>query len=241
MASLVLRPVHGIANISTATDTKEHENLEEEPQPATTLSLALVWSILLPVPSSRLIDLTVSHRIQRLCVDVYDVKVVGKLARMRGEAEIGYAWNGRYVVCLVEAGYPYVFCLVLQFELQLLVLNVCQACLCWNLSASYASRGTACVFIRFAIIRLIVWCLSISNHGHDVWKYSSWSIVLVRIEEDAKTFELVYRAEYWSSLSSLACYPHCHSITMQIARAVDLERKFDLHKVSDELTPVRSY
>jgi hypothetical protein len=82
--------------------------------------------------------------------------------------------------------------------------------------------------VCLAVIVLIVDSLSVAIHGHNVGEHSAWSVVLVRVEEDTETLELVRVAEYIAGLCALLGEPHGETITVEVALAMDLELKENL-------------
>ena len=46
-------------------------------------------------------------------------------------------------------------------------------------------------FIRFSIIIFVICDTFVSDHGHHIWKYRPWSMILVSIYEDPESVELV--------------------------------------------------
>lgn len=76
-------------------------------------------------------------------------------------------------------------------------------------------------------MRLIIGCLPIPHHSHDIWKRNTGPIILVRIKEDTQTLELVRRTKDRTLCSALLSEPESKAITMQAPGAVDLELEFD--------------
>jgi hypothetical protein len=85
-------------------------------------------------------------------------------------------------------------------------------------------------FVRLAVVVLVISCLPVAVHGHNIREHGARAVVLVRIEKDAETLELVYRSKDWSRLSALLREPHCETISVKVALAIDL--KLDRHLVA---------
>jgi hypothetical protein len=83
-------------------------------------------------------------------------------------------------------------------------------------------------FLILSIRILVILRLPITEHGHNVGKYHSRAVVLVGIEEDAQSFELIDGAEDGSFKSPLLGYPQSHAIAMEIASSMNLELDFNL-------------
>jgi hypothetical protein len=94
-----------------------------------------------------------------------------------------------------------------------------------NISSIYRASSD---LISLAVVVLVVWCVSITVHSHDVGEYGAGTVVLVGIEEEAETLELVRMAEDVSWLCALLCEPHGEAVTVKVALAVDLELEYDL-------------
>ena len=82
--------------------------------------------------------------------------------------------------------------------------------------------------VGLAISVLLVRCVPIAVHSHDIGKHSPRTVVLVRIEEDAQALKLVHRTEDWAGCCALLGEPHCEAIAVEIALAVYLEVNQDL-------------
>lgn len=177
-----------VTNVRTTDRQYEKYNLAKEPQPAAAL---LAREPLLPATSGgrRRVGL-----VQILSADRDDVVVVAQLARFGAEAKVGDVGD-RWGLVGLKAQQPVVFLLVLQLQLQLLVLEVCQAELGRDGSVPDATRRATCEFLRFAVRVLIVGSLSVANHCHYVGEDCAGSIVLVGVEEDAQALEIVDAAK----------------------------------------------
>ena len=82
--------------------------------------------------------------------------------------------------------------------------------------------------IGLAVVVLVVWRVSITVHGHDVWEHGTGAVVLVGIEEETEALELVGMAEDVSWLRALLGEPHGKAITIEVSLSVDLELECDL-------------
>jgi hypothetical protein len=171
--------------------------------------------------------------------------VIAEFAGFCGEAEV---CDGRdFEVGDLEACGPFVDGFVLEFEFEVLVgevgefgnggdLGVADASglvhviLAWicgllvdlGLVAMSTYRASSNL-VRLAVIVLIVDSLSITVHGHDVWEHSARSVVLVCVEEDTKTLEIVCVAEDIARLCALLGEPHGEAIAVEVTLAMDLE------------------
>jgi len=81
-------------------------------------------------------------------------------------------------------------------------------------------------------MRLVIACLAITHHSHDKWKRGTGTVVLVRVEEDTKTLEVIGRAKDRTLLCALLGEPQGESIAMQITLSVDFEFEFNLTSIS---------
>jgi hypothetical protein len=82
--------------------------------------------------------------------------------------------------------------------------------------------------IGLAVVVLVVWRVSITVHGHDVWEHGTGAVVLVGIEEEAEPFELVCVAKDISWLRALLGEPHGKAVAVEVALTMDLELESDL-------------
>lgn len=57
--------------------------------------------------------------------------------------------------------------------------------------ADLLTYRTSSQLIGLSIMRLVIARLTITHHGHDKRKRGTGTVVLVRVEEDTKTFEVV--------------------------------------------------
>ncbi len=94
-----------------------------------------------------------------------------------------------------------------------------------SISSTYRASSD---LISLAVVVLVVWRVSITVHSHDVGEYGAGTVVLVGIEEEAETLELVCMAEDVSWLRALLGEPHGEAVTVEVALAVDLELEYDL-------------
>lgn len=83
--------------------------------------------------------------------------------------------------------------------------------------------------VLLSVMIFVVFDRGIPHHGHDVWEHHPWSLVLVRVDEDSETLEIVGRAKDRSGGGSLFGEPDGHSIAVEVTLAVDLELDFNLH------------
>lgn len=80
-------------------------------------------------------------------------------------------------------------------------------------------------------MRLIVGGLPVAHHSHNVGKRDTRSVILVGIDEDAQTLELVCRSEDRALCGALLGEPEGEAIAVQVALAVDFEFELDLYGV----------
>jgi hypothetical protein len=126
-------PVHGIPDIRARECEPKEDKLHEEPRPSAAGAAAAGAAAALARRGARLLSLlAVGCRLRRCATGVLlvqvmrsngdDVVVVGEFARLGAEAEV---CDGRdFEVWDFEARGPFVFGLVLQLELEVLVLEV---------------------------------------------------------------------------------------------------------------------
>lgn len=82
--------------------------------------------------------------------------------------------------------------------------------------------------VRLAVVVLIIRGVAVAVHGHDVGEYGAWSVVLIRVEEEAQSLELVHVTEDISRKRSLLGEPHREAIAVEVSLPVDLELEFNL-------------
>ena len=82
--------------------------------------------------------------------------------------------------------------------------------------------------VCLAVVVLVIRCLSITVHSHDVGEYGAWTIVLVCIKEHAEAFEVVGRAKDIARGRALLGEPHGKAVAVEVALAGDLEIDEDL-------------
>ena len=87
---------------------------------------------------------------------------------------------------------------------------------------------TSSDLVRLAVIVFVVCRLTISVHGHYVGEHRARAVILIRVEENAETFKLVYMTKDVPRLGSLLSDPHGETITVEIALAVDVEFELNL-------------
>lgn len=140
-------------------------------------------------------------------LDRDDVVVVGELAGLGGEAQVG---NRRdFEVGDIEALGPVIFGLVLQLELERLVLEVGELGLGGDLCVadaaglmtqirSLSSEAVGMTYraaghlVGLAVVVLVIRRVSVAVHSHDIGEHGAGAVVLVRVEEDAEALELVH-------------------------------------------------
>jgi hypothetical protein len=104
----------------------------------------------------------------------------------------------------------------------------------WDLLAPWIILGTWTAyratsdFVRLAVVVLIIHGRPIAIHSHDIGENSSWSVVLIRVEEETESLELVGVAKDIARLCALLGEPHGEAVAIEIALAMDLELEFDL-------------
>ena len=82
--------------------------------------------------------------------------------------------------------------------------------------------------VGLAIVVLVVSRVSIAAHGHDIGEDSARAVVLVGIEEDAESLELVSVTENRARLSTLFGEPHGEAVAVEVALSMNLEVDNDL-------------
>lgn len=98
----------------------------------------------------------------------------------------------------------------------------------WYFQWSRESYRASSNLVRLAVVVLVIRCLSIAIHGHDVWEHRARAVVLVRIDEDAEALKLVGVAKYRPRLRALLGEPHGEAVAVEVALAMDLEFNRDL-------------
>lgn len=74
---------------------------------------------------------------------------------------------------------------------------------------------------------MIVLGISISKHGHDVREDDTGSVILISVEEDAESFELVHGTEYRTGGGAVLGDPEGKTVAVQVTVAMYAEFKFD--------------
>ena len=69
----------------------------------------------------------------------------------------------------------------------------------------------------------------LTQHGHNIGKYCSWTIILIGIDEDSKPFEVVLGSEYRAGVGALLGYPEGQTVTEKVAFTMNFEFNFDLN------------
>lgn len=77
-------------------------------------------------------------------------------------------------------------------------------------------------------MRLVVRGLAVTHHGHNIWKRHAGTVVLVGIEENTQTLELVRGSKHGALGTALLGEPEGETITMQVTAAMDLELELNL-------------
>jgi hypothetical protein len=83
-------------------------------------------------------------------------------------------------------------------------------------------------FVRFAVVVLIIRRRSVAVHGHDVGEHGAWPIVLIRVEKQSETLELVGVSEYVARLRALLGEPHGEAIAIEVSLTRNFELEFNL-------------
>ena len=135
--------------------------------------------------------------------------VVAQFTGLAREAQVRDGWDSDVGLGCGEGEPvgPAVLRLVLQVESQRLVLEVRQAGLGGDRSASQTTGlillahlcvtrvlmtyGTTSQFIGLAVMRLVVASLSVAHHSHHVRERGAGTVVLVGVEEDTETLEVI--------------------------------------------------
>lgn len=145
------------AKVPANNRTKEQNNLEQEPRPATRLLLGLGAG---PATATRVIRATATavpvHRVQVLGLERDDVVVVAELARLGRKTQVCDGGDGNVRVCggQFETVGPCVLRLVLQVQTEGLVLEVGETELSWyGCVAETTSLGfiLVCILKPFAV------------------------------------------------------------------------------------------
>ncbi len=228
VAPLAVRSPGSISDIAAADNHEEENNLEEEPSPAATTAAALLLR-------GRLLSFAATRgglprwlgRVEVLGVDRDDVVVVAQLTRLGAKAKVGNLGNCRRLVRL-EAQGPLVLGLVLQLQLEVFVLEVGQAELGRHGRVPDAPGRAAGKLGALAIRVLVIRCLAIADHGHDVGEDNTRPVVLVRVEEDAEALKLVGAAKYGADFPALFCDPHGEAVAIELVLSMDLEFHLNL-------------
>lgn len=77
-------------------------------------------------------------------------------------------------------------------------------------------------------MRLVIARLAITHHSHDKRKRGTGTVVLVRVEEDTETLEVIRRTKYRALHCALLGEPQGESIAVQVTVSVDFEFEFNL-------------
>ena len=69
--------------------------------------------------------------------------------------------------------------------------------------------------------------MTVTKHSHDIREYNTGSIVLIRVEEDAETFEFVHGAEDGTGGGTILGDPEGETVAVQMTVAMYTEFEFD--------------
>jgi hypothetical protein len=83
-------------------------------------------------------------------------------------------------------------------------------------------------FVGLAVVVLIIRSRAVAVHGQDVREDSAWAVVLVCVEEETQSLELVGVAKDIARLTALLREPHGEAIAVEVALAGNLELEFNL-------------
>jgi hypothetical protein len=154
-----------------------------------------------------------------------------ELAGVRAEAEIGHLRQCH--IGHIETLRPLVLLLVLQVKLQVVLLEVRELRLGRDAGASDATSGTPSELGGLSIVRVVIARLPVTEHGRNIRENDAGAVVLVGIDEDSKTLEVVGAAEDGAGNCALLRDPERHAVTEEVAAAMEFEFPFDLeHPVS---------
>lgn len=90
--------------------------------------------------------------------------------------------------------------------------------------------GAATQFGPCAVVVFIVCFGAVSEHGRDVREHGPWAMVLIRVDEDSKAFEIVFMAEDLAGCCAAFGYPYGHAIAVEVALAMNLEFDLNLYR-----------
>lgn len=85
------------------------------------------------------------------------------------------------------------------------------------------SYGASCDLIRLAIVVLVVRRVAVAVHSHNVGEHGTRTVVLVRIDKDTETLELIGVAKDRSRLCTLLGEPHGKAVAVKVTLTMDLE------------------
>lgn len=139
--------------------------------------------------------------------------VITELASLGAEPKVCNGGN-RWGFLGLEAERPIILILVLQLQFQRLVLKVGQLELGGHTGVSDATSGAASELGVLSIVVLVVGRLSVTNHCHDIGEDDTGAIVLVRINENTKTLEVVLVTEDGTELPALFREPHGEAVAI---------------------------
>ncbi|KAI6755059.1 hypothetical protein HG531_004165 [Fusarium graminearum] len=156
--------------------------------------------------------------VQVLGSDGDDIVVVAKLTSLGSETDVGDVGNSRGIL-KIKACLPLILNLVLEFQLELLVLEVGKAQLGGDACMSDAARRAASELSVLSVVGLVVRGLAITIHGHNIGEDDTGTVVLVGINEDSEALEVVGSAKDSSLLRTLAGNPHSKTVAIELVLA----------------------
>ena len=83
-------------------------------------------------------------------------------------------------------------------------------------------------FIRLAVVVLIIRGVAVAIHGHNVGEHGAWSVVLIRVEEETESLELVRVTKNVAWLRSLLGEPHREAVAIEVPLTMNLELEQNL-------------
>jgi hypothetical protein len=149
-----------------------------------------------------------------------------ELAGVRAEAEVGHLRQRH--VGHIEALHPLVLLLVLQVELQVVLLEICELRLGGDAGASDAAGGAPSELGGLSVVRVVVARLSVTEHSRNIRENDAGAVVLVGIDEDSKTLEVVGATEDGAGDCALLRDPERHAVAEEVAAAMEFEFPLDL-------------
>ena len=74
---------------------------------------------------------------------------------------------------------------------------------------------------------LVIGSVAITKHSHNIREHNTRSVVLVRVEKDTQSLELVLVSKHRTLLCSIGGHPHGKTVTEEVALAIDVEFNLD--------------